>query len=85
MVVESLGGVMGVTLLGPGNGLSAAAADLLLLSTLFFNQLIGDIVFVDVGHVGHGFLADPSSGDDLDIIKPDISVNPRTAASFLSF
>src|SRR6516162_4361800 len=39
-----------------------------------FNQLIGDVIFVDVTHVPHWFLADPRCRDPLDIVEPQIRV-----------
>ena len=39
-----------------------------------FNQLIGDVIFVDVTHISHGFLADPRCSHPLDIVEPQVGV-----------
>ena len=46
-----------------------------------FNQLIGDVVFVDVTDILHCFLADPSCRDPLDIVEPQIRSSFSACAS----
>src|SRR6516225_346317 len=39
-----------------------------------FNQLIVDVIFVDVTHISHWFLADPRCRHPLDIVEPQVRV-----------
>jgi len=53
-----------------------------LLGLLFLNQFVRDVVFIDVGDVGHRLFTDPFPGNDLDVIEPDVGIEP-TLLSFL--
>ena len=66
----------GWRLLRPGHALRQAGGALLSLDPLFLNQFIGDVVLIDVSHIGDRFLADPSGGDDLDVVKPNVRIKP---------
>ena len=46
------------------------------LGSAFFQQRRRDIVLVDVRDVGHRLFPDPSSGDDLDVVEPDVRIKP---------
>ena len=69
-------------LLRPGNALRQGTSDLSLLSLVFLDQFIGDVVFINIGHISDRLLADPSRGNDLDVVKPDIRIK-STLLSFL--
>ena len=41
---------------------------------LFNYELVGQVVFVDIGDIGHRLPADLLGGDQLDVVEPDIGI-----------
>ena len=53
--------------------------------SLLLDQRICHVVLVDVGHVGHRLLPDPFRGDDLDLVEPDVRIEPLLFGFFPEF
>jgi hypothetical protein len=52
---------------------------------MLLDQRICHVVLIDVGHVGHRLLSDPFCGDDLDVVEPDVRIEPLLFGFFPEF
>src|SRR4249919_455544 len=53
-----------------------AGCEALLLLDLLQRERVGDVVLVDVADVLHGLASDPLGGNPLDVVEPDVRVQP---------